>query len=48
MKEEVVYKILSYTVMIIDLGRNLDRVVMKLEGLKILRVNGERGGGLPP
>jgi len=42
MKEEVVYeKILSYTVIIIDLVRYLDSVVIKLEGLKLLRVNGE-------
>lgn len=34
-------KILSYTIIIIDLGRYLDRVVIKLEGLKILIVNGE-------
>jgi hypothetical protein len=38
MTEEVVYKkILRYTVIIIDLGRYLDRVVIKLEGLKIRR-----------
>jgi hypothetical protein len=41
-EEEVAYKkILTCTVIIIDLGRYLDRVVIKLEGLKILRVNGE-------
>jgi len=42
MKEKVVYKkTLRYTVIIIDLGRYLYRVVIKLEGLKILHVNGE-------
>jgi hypothetical protein len=44
MKEEVVYKkILRYTrsVTAIDLGRYLGRVIIKLVGLKMLRVNGE-------
>jgi hypothetical protein len=45
MTEEVVYKkILRYTVIIIDLSIYLDRVVIKLEGLKIrdLKKNGLR------